>query len=191
MAARLYTGQGDDGYTGLLGKGRLPKYHLRPEACGQLDELQAVLGVCRAGPLSQHGRQLLMAIERDLYQIMAELASDPAAPPPGVGLAAERVRWLESATDQLTQALPPIKNFVLPGDSQAGALVNLARAVTRRVERVTARLVHQEERHASQALPYLNRLSSLLFALGRYEDMQAGVEQPSLARAGDQATTRA
>lgn len=185
MPARLYTRQGDDGCTGLLGKGRLPKYDLRLETAGQLDELQAVLGLCRAGPLSPHGRQLVTAVARDLYQIMAELASDPARMPPGVGLSAERVRWLESATDQLTQGLPPLKDFVLPGDSPAGALVNLARAVARRAERVAAQLVHKERREATQALAYLNRLSSLLFALVRYEDLQAGVAQPSLARAND------
>lgn len=190
MTARLYTRLGDDGYTGLMGKGRLPKYDLRTETAGQLDELQAVLGVCRAGPLSPHGRQLVTAIARDLYQIMAELANDPTHIPPGVGLSVERVRWLENATDRLSQALPPLKDFVLPGDSPGGALVNLARAVARRAERVTAQLVHKEGRQGSQPLAYLNRLSSLLFALVRYEDMQAGVAQPSLARVGDQETDR-
>ena len=74
---KMYTRTGDEGYTGLLGKDRVPKYDLRPEAYGQVDEAQAVLGVCRAGSLSQRGRELLVPIERDLYYIMAELATAP------------------------------------------------------------------------------------------------------------------
>lgn len=178
----LYTRSGDEGYTGLLGKERVPKYALRPEAYGQVDEAQAVLGMCRAGPLSQHGRELLVPIERDLYYVMAELATAPGVQVPGPSITHERVAWLEQVTDELGQATGPFIGFVLPGDSQAGALVHLARTVVRRAERAVARLAHEGELENSQVSPYLNRLSSFLFVLACYEDLQAGVERPTFAR---------
>jgi cob(I)alamin adenosyltransferase len=181
---KLYTRAGDAGYTGLLGKERVPKYDLRPEAYGQVDEAQAALGMCRAGPLSQRGRELLIPIERDLYHIMAELATAPGVKASLSPLTAERIEWLEHVTDELGQATGPFTDFVLPGDSQAGALAHLARTVVRRAERAVARLAHTGELDNSQALGYLNRLSSFLFGLARYEDMQAGVERPTLAKEG-------
>ena len=178
----MYTRSGDEGYTSLRGKKRVPKYDLRPEAYGQVDEAQAALGMCRAGPLSQRGRDWLAPVEHDLYIIMAELSTAPgvklALPPVG----AERVAWLERATDELSQVTGPFAGFVLPGDSQAGALVHLARAVVRRAERAVAHLAHAEHLENGEALRYLNRLSSFLFALARYEDMEAGVDHPTLAK---------
>jgi cob(I)alamin adenosyltransferase len=181
---RMYTRAGDQGYTGLLGKERVPKYDLRPDAYGQVDEAQAVLGLCRAGPLSQRGRDLLIPIERDLYHMMAELATAPGVELPLPPVTQERVEWLESVTDELGQVTGPFTEFVLPGDSQAGALVHLARTVVRRAERATARLVHGGDLENDQVLRYLNRLSSFLFALARYEDMEAGVESPTFAKEG-------
>ena len=181
---KLYTRAGDAGYTGLLGKERVPKYDLRPEAYGQVDEAQAALGMCRAGPLSQRGRELLIPIERDLYHIMVELATAPGVKAPLSPITAERIEWLEHVTDELGQATGPFTDFVLPGDSQAGALAHLARTVVRRAERAVARLAHTGELDNSQALGYLNRLSSFLFGLARYEDMQTGVERPTLAKEG-------
>jgi len=168
----------------LLGKDRVPKYDLRPEAYGQVDEAQALLGMCRAGPLSQRGRDLLVPIERDLYYIMAELATAPGTQLPLPSITRERTKWLERVTDDLGQATGPFTNFVLPGDSQAGALVHLARTVVRRAERAVARLQHEEELESEEVLRYLNRLSSFLFALARYEDMQAGVDRPTFAKEG-------
>lgn len=179
---KMYTRAGDQGYTGLLGKERVPKYDLRPEAYGQVDEAQAVLGMCRAGPLSQRGRELLIPIERDLYHMMAELAAVPGVKLPLPPASAERVEWLERVTDELAQITGPFSDFVLPGDSQAGALVHLARTVVRRSERAVARLMHEGELENPEVLRYLNRLSSFLFALARYEDMEAGVDHPTFAK---------
>ena len=178
----MYTRSGDEGYTSLLGKKRVPKYDLRPDAYGQVDEAQAALGMCRAGPLSQRGRAWLATIEHDLYIIMAELATAPGVEAPLPPVSAERVAWLEAITDELGQVVGPFAGFVVPGDSQAGALVHLARTVVRRAERAVARLVHAEGLENGEALRYLNRLSSFLFALARYEDMQAGVDRPTLAK---------
>lgn len=181
---KLYTRTGDQGYTGLLGKERVPKYDLRPEAYGQVDEAQAVLGMCRAGPLSGYGQDLLIPVERDLYHIMTELAAAPGVRLPSPSITEERIEWLERVTDELSQATGPFTGFVLPGDSQAGALVHLARTVVRRAERAVARLLHEGDLSNNQVLRYLNRLSSFLFALARYEDIQAGVDRPTFAREG-------
>lgn len=181
---KMYTRTGDQGYTGLLGRERVPKYDLRPEAYGQVDEAQAVLGLCRAGPLSQHGRELLTPVERDLYHMMAELATAPGVKLPSPAISAERVAWLEQVTDELSAVTSPFTGFVLPGDSQAGALVHLARTVVRRAERAVARLLHEGDLDNTEVLRYLNRLSSFLFALARYEDAQAGVDRPTFAREG-------
>jgi cob(I)alamin adenosyltransferase len=178
----MYTRAGDQGYTSLLGKERVPKYDLRPDAYGQVDEAQAALGVCRAGPLSQRGRDLLVPIERDLYHMMAELATAPGVTLRLPAVSTERVSWLEQVTDELTQSTGPFTGFVLPGDSQAGALVHVARATVRRAERAVARLVHEKDLHNGEVLRYLNRLSSFLFALARHEDMHAGVEHPTFAK---------
>ncbi len=180
--SKMYTRTGDQGYTSLLGKERVPKYDLRPEAYGQVDEAQAVLGVCRAGPLSQRGRDLLIIIERDLYYMMAELATAPGVQLRLPSISAERIGWLEHVTDELGQVTGRFTDFVLPGDSQAGALVHLARTVVRRAERAVARLLHEGDLENNQVLRYLNRLSSFLFALARYEDMQAGVNRPTFAK---------
>lgn len=179
---KMYTRTGDQGYTGLLGKDRVSKYDLRPEAYGQVDEAQAMLGACRAGPLSQRGQELLIPIQRDLYHMMAELATAPGVELPLPPITAQRVDWLEQATDELSQSTGPFTGFVLPGDSRAGALTHLARTVVRRAERMVARLLHEGDLENGEVLRYLNRLSSLLFVLARYEDQQAGVEHPTFAR---------
>jgi cob(I)alamin adenosyltransferase len=180
----MYTRTGDEGYTGLLGKDRVPKYDLRPEAYGQVDEAQAVLGMCRAGPLSPRGQELLVPIERDLYYIMAELATAPGIESPLPSISEARIEWLERVTDELAEATGPFTDFVLPGDSKAGALVHLARTVVRRAERAVARLMHEGDLENNQIMRYLNRLSSFLFALARYEDKEAGVDRPTFAKEG-------
>jgi cob(I)alamin adenosyltransferase len=181
---KMYTRTGDEGYTGLLGKERVPKYDLRPEAYGQVDEAQALLGVCRAAPLSQRGRDWLIPIERDLYHMMAELATAPGVQLSLPSITAQRVEWLEGLTDELGQITGSFTDFILPGDSQAGALVHLARTVVRRAERAVARLLHEGDLENAEVLRYLNRLSSFLFALARYEDIYAGVDRPTFAKEG-------
>ncbi len=179
--AKFYTGNGDDGYTGLIGKQRVPKYDLHPEAYGQVDELQAVLGLCRATLPDPHIQETLLAIERDLYHIMAELATTDPELRARFQIDTERVKWLEDLTDELSAELPRLTHFLVPGDTREGALLNLARTVTRRAERAVARLIHSEERCDSLALAYLNRLSSFLFVLTFIEQRRAGVEHPSVA----------
>ncbi len=180
--SKFYTRSGDDGFTSLIGPQRVPKYDLHPEAYGEVDELQAVLGLCRATLSDPRVREMLLAIERDLYIIMAELAVTEPDARTQYHIDAARVAWLEALTDELGAELPPLSNFLLPGDTHEGALLNLARTVARRAERVVARLIHSQKYYNGHALRYLNRLSSFLFVLMRFEERRAGVERSSIAR---------
>ena len=178
----MYTGRGDDGFTGLLGRERVPKYDLRPEAYGTVDEAQAAMGVARAAAQSLRTKEILLDAQRDLYLLMAELAAaTPAAAAQVNGLPQGRVEWLEGTIDELAAELPPLRVFVVPGDSPANAALHLARTVVRRAERQVARLVHQGDVPNPELMAYLNRLSSLLFVLARWEDAQAGLESPTQA----------
>lgn len=175
----MYTGRGDDGFTGLLGRERVPKYDLRPEAYGTVDEAQAAMGVARAAAQNPRTKEILLDAQRDLYLLMAELAAaTPAAAAQVNGLPQGRVEWLEGTIDELGVELPPLRIFVVPGDSPAHAALHLARTVVRRAERQVARLVHQGDVPNPELMRYLNRLSSLLYVLARWEDAQAGLESP-------------
>lgn len=171
---RPYTRGGDDGYTGLLGQERVPKYHPQPEAYGAVEEASALLGLARAEPSAgKRTRQLLPAVQRDLWVLMGELAAGEGVDLPRK-LEAGRVLWLEAETDRLAADTPPLTQFVIPGDTLISARLDVARTVVRRAERCVARLLHQDMLDNPEILRYLNRLSSLLFALARYEEHQAG-----------------
>ncbi len=179
---KYYTRTGDDGYTALLGAERVPKYAPRPEAYGTIDELSSALGVARATVRAGRSREILLNVQRQLYVIMTELAATPEAAARFDRTSDEDVAQLERLTDALGAELELPRAFVVPGDTLAGATLDLARAVARRGERLVARLAHQEEFGNVEVLRYLNRLSSLLFVLARYEDGIAGVSRATLAR---------
>lgn len=173
----MYTARGDDGFTGLLGRERVPKYDPRPEAYGAVDEAQAAMGLARAAAQDAQTRAILLDAQRDLYHLMAELAAaTPEAAAQVDGLPAGRVAWLERTIDRLDAQMPPLHAFVLPGDGPASAALHLARTVVRRAERRLAQLTHRGDAPNADLLPYLNRLSSLLFVLARWEDRLAGTQ---------------
>jgi cob(I)alamin adenosyltransferase len=118
---------------------------------------------------------LLVDVQRDLYLMMAELAFAPDMQQGKFHITAEHVGRIEAATDALEADVPLPPHFILPGDSVAGAALDVARAVVRRAERLAVKLAHDGEVTNDQILAYLNRLSSLLFILGRFEDQAAGV----------------
>lgn len=170
----LYTRSGDEGYTSLLGKDKVPKYDLRPEAYGTVDEATAFMGLARAEPAaSSRTKQLILQSQRDLWILMGELATAPGVELPK-RITADRITWLEAETDKLGAELPPLTQFVVPGDHRVGVLLDVARTVVRRAERVATRLLHEGDLANTEITRYLNRLSSLLFALARYEEMLAG-----------------
>ena len=169
----FYTRKGDDGTTGLLGKGRVAKYHARIEALGTLDESSAALGVARASTHDPRCGPLLLESQRDLYRLMAEVA----ALPENAGkfhFDPQRVKWLEKETDALSRTLEMPKDFIIPGDTASGAALSLARAVVRRAERRVVELFDAKEITNPALQQYLNRLSSLLFVLELIENQTAG-----------------
>jgi cob(I)alamin adenosyltransferase len=177
------TGRGDDGLTGLLGPERVPKYDLRPEAYGAVDEAQAVLGLARTAGCSPRTAEILLAIQRVLYQLMSELAAarDPDSPFTGT-ITAAQVDQLEAWIGEAEVQVEMPREFIVPGDSAPGATLHLARTVVRRAERAVVRLAHEGLLANRQVTRYLNRLSSLLFVLAALEDRAATGSTPTLAR---------
>ena len=169
----FYTRKGDDGTTGLLGKGRIAKYHARVEAIGTLDESSASLGLARAAARDARCRHLILEAQRDLYRLMAEVAAVQENANQ-FHFDALRVNWLEEQTDELSKIVEMPNEFILPGDSQAGAALSLARAVVRRAERRVVELFDKKEITNPALQQYLNRLSSLLFVLELVENHTAG-----------------
>jgi cob(I)alamin adenosyltransferase len=167
---RWYTGAGDDGVTSLLGEGQVPKYHLQPEAFGTVDEASAALGLARASSQIDEVQQVLLAVQRDLYHLMAELAATREAAPRFRIIDPHHVDWLALQTDEFGARIAMPREFVVAGDTRAGAFLDLARTIVRRAERVVAKLCDADLCDNSSVLPYLNRLSSLCFVLARFED---------------------
>lgn len=168
---KIYTRKGDDGTTGLYGGGRVPKDSPAPEAYGTVDEAQAALGVARAecergGELDE----LLVGLERDLWVLMAELATDEANRHKLVDgtsrVTAEMVAALEQLIDDVSARFDPPTEFVVPGESRLAARLDVARTVVRRAERVSLRAAPE----GSQVVPYLNRLSDLVWTLARWQE---------------------
>jgi cob(I)alamin adenosyltransferase len=161
----FYTRAGDDGYTGLLGEGRVPKYDMRPEAIGCVDEAMAALGMARATCKSAEAREIILGVQRDLYALMAETAATPENAEKFHAIDSSKVSWLETQTDELARLVEMPHEFIIPGDTLAGAMLDLARTITRRAERRLAELLHRGDIRNPELMRYLNRLSSLCFVL--------------------------
>jgi len=178
---KIYTRKGDDGTTGLLYGGRVRKDSPAIEANGTVDEAQAALGLARAE--AEPGSELdglVIAIQRDLYVLMAELATAPANRSKLVAgqtlVSVAMVNRLEERIDDLTDRFPPVTEFVLPGHDRVSAALDVARTVVRRGERQALALPLAD----SQVGPYLNRLSDLLWTMARWQER--GETLPSRAR---------
>ena len=180
---RYFTGSGDDGMTGLLGEGRVPKHHPRPEAYGPLDEASAALGVARAAALSPETASVILEAQRDLYHLMAEIAAPREQASRFRTIDASRVAWLEGQLEAFGSRVEMPTEFVVPGDHPSSAALDLARTVVRRAERKVSRLLLEGDLENPHLLRYLNRLSSLCFILGLWEGRQAGIDRPTLAKA--------
>ena len=168
---RIYTRKGDDGTTGLFHGGRVRKDSALPEAYGTVDEAQATLGLARAeaGRASELDA-LLVALERDLWVLMAELATEPEnrskLTPGASAVTEEMVTHLERLIDDYSGRFEAPKEFVVPGETKVAALLDLARTVVRRSERLAIAAAAPP----SLAVPYLNRLSDLLWTLARWAE---------------------
>ncbi len=124
---------------------------------------------------------MVLAVQRDLYRMMGDLATLPEAAVRPPWLSVERLAWLEQTTDALGAEVEMPRAFIVPGDSVGGATLEIGRTVVRRAERLVARLAHDGELRDDTPLKYLNRLSSLLFVLARLADRAEGVTEFTLA----------
>jgi cob(I)alamin adenosyltransferase len=194
---QIYTRTGDDGTTGLFFGGRVRKDHARPDAYGTVDEAQAFIGLARAEATpGDELDEVLVRLERDLWVLMAELATAPENRrklTAGTSLVtAEMVAALEPLIDRFVARFDMPTDFVVPGGSRRGALLDVARTVVRRAERLATALEALEaeavttrtldapvdepgdapaaEAARSHVVPYLNRLSDLLWTLARWQD---------------------
>ena len=169
---KIYTKQGDEGETGLVGGSRIDKDDVRIEAYGTVDELCAAIGVVRSSQLCAPIEPILAEIQRDLFSLGAELASPESAAGPRIEQ--KHVTRLEESIDRWDSQLPPLKNFILPGGTPSAGFLHLARVICRRAERRVVSLSRTAE-VSPEVIPYLNRLSDLLFVLARIENQQAEV----------------
>lgn len=166
--SKIYTRTGDDGTTGLGDGSRIEKDSLRVEAMGCVDELNAALGILLTEPLPEQIAPTLTQIQHDLFDLGGEISI------PGYRLLqAIHIEALEQTLDSLNTQLAPLKEFILPGGTRAAALCHMARTICRRAERTLLSL-HRQQAMNDAALPYLNRLSDLLFVMARYLNHAAG-----------------
>lgn len=169
---RIYTKTGDDGTTGLVRGPRRPKFDLRVEAYGTIDEANACIGQARLHTGSMPRIDMVLSrIQNDLFDVGSDLATpgadDPSAKHPTLRIRAVQTTALENQIDQYNADLAPLTSFVLPGGTPLSAALHVARTVTRRAERITAELASTEPDTNPEAVRYLNRLSDLLFVLSR------------------------
>lgn len=181
-----FTGKGDDGTTSILGGGRVSKANLRPQAYGAVDEASAALGLARSISSDDDSHRITLRVQRDLYKLMAELAASESAAEKFRSIGEDQVNWLELQIERLGERVVMPKEFIVGGDSQAGAAYDLARTVVRRAERRVVELADQGMVANPQILRYLNRLSTLCFFLLLWENLQAGVDKPRLAADSDE-----
>jgi cob(I)alamin adenosyltransferase len=176
---RIYTRTGDDGDTALGTGERRPKFDLRVEAYGTVDETNATIGMARLHTGGDPNLDAMLArIQNDLFDLGADLCT----PDKGEKLAYEplrivqtQVERLEKEIDELNASLAPLRSFVLPGGAPAAAALHLSRTISRRAERLMVALSRTEgEVVSAPALQYVNRLSDFLFVASRYANLNAG-----------------
>ena len=165
---KIYTRTGDNGSTGLGDGSRIAKDSLRVAAIGEIDELNSCIGVLLAEDLPKSVRTCLTDIQHDLFDLGGELCM-----PNHVSITQSQVKRLENTLDAFNADLPPLKEFILPGGSRAASLAHLARTVCRRAERSLVKLANPEKVSAVSR-NYVNRLSDLLFVLGRALNRERG-----------------
>jgi len=159
--SKIYTRTGDDGTTGLGDGTRVAKDGARVNAYGTLDEANSTIGLLLASALPEDVRDLLVSIQHQLFDLGGELCI-----PGHAAITDADIARLEARLDHYNEALPPLKDFILPGGGEAAARCHVARTVVRRAERETVTLSRHESVRP-QAIGYLNRLSDLLFVLAR------------------------
>jgi cob(I)alamin adenosyltransferase len=181
----LYTRKGDDGSTALSTGTRVPKDSIRVDAYGEVDELNAQIGVALSSGVCPRLEAELSAIQNRLFDLGADLATPASDNPPFEvpRLQASHVTALEKLIDELNERVGPLEEFILPGGSPGSAAIHLARTVCRRAERRVITLQRDGD-VGEQVVAYVNRLSDALFVMARFENLERGVDEP-LWRPGD------
>lgn len=171
---KIYTKTGDKGKTSLFGGTRVPKYHLRIEAYGTVDELNSYIGLIRDQKIDPHTTEILLKIQNELFTLGSMLATPPEKEILKSGkerlninkVSEESVALLENEIDLMNESLPPMSHFILPGGHTTVSFCHIARCICRRAERITTQL-SDESTINPKILVYLNRLSDYLFMLAR------------------------
>jgi cob(I)alamin adenosyltransferase len=173
---RVYTRTGDDGTTGLGGGQRVAKDSLRIETYGTVDELGSQIGVAVALGLAPRLAETLERVQNELFNVGSDLCilEEDKVKMPVPGVEARHVEALERLMDELSEELPYLDNFILPGGSSGAAQLHVARTVCRRAERLAVALA-REEPVGRFVVKYLNRLSDALFVMARYENLKRGI----------------
>jgi cob(I)alamin adenosyltransferase len=175
---KIYTKTGDKGETGLFKGPRVPKHDFRVEAYGNVDELNAILGVLVCQIQDPATRVLVESIQHELFEIGADLATPiQEKDDPRMRITEEFTNRLEKAIDSVEGRLPELAYFILPGGCTSGAMLHLARTICRRAERSITQLQAADQINP-EIIRYINRLSDLLFTLARAENQLAG--QPEI-----------
>lgn len=172
---KVYTRTGDDGTTSLGAGQRVPKDSLRVETYGTVDELNSHVGAAIASGIEPELTQALRTIQNDLFHLGSDfcVTEEDKATRPVPRVEARHVDALEKLIDRLSEDLPPLENFVLPGGTSGAAMLHVARSVCRRAERLAVALARGEA-VGDQVVVYLNRLSDLLFVMARWENRKKG-----------------
>ena len=177
MATKIYTKTGDLGETSLIGGTRVPKYHLRIESYGTVDELNAYIGLLIDQLIDKQTKKILLEIQDRLFTIGSLLASDPDKSKIKVpDLKEEDIVLLETEMDKMDKIPPLLKSFILPGGHSVASHCHIARCICRRAERLVVQLSHQNEVPPIISV-YLNRLSDYLFMLSRKIVFDAGADE--------------
>lgn len=180
MSKKIYTGTGDDGTTSLFGGERVGKGNPRIDAYGTVDETNSIVGMARAHLTGEPGEDeldpVLGDLQDELFVLGADLATPMDAKPVVERIEDDHVKALEDRIDRFDADLPPLKNFILPGGTPAGAALHSARTVCRRAERQIVE-ANTSAPINEQAMVYLNRLSDLFFVLARWTNRKAGVRE--------------
>ena len=164
---KIYTKTGDKGQTSLIGGTRVPKFHLRIESYGTVDELNSYIGLIMCQDIDAHHQQILKEIQDRLFTIGSSLASDPERSKMKIpDLLESDITLLETEMDQMNEELPELKHFVLPGGNTIVSWCHIARCICRRAERLTVHLATESFVDEKMTV-YLNRLSDYLFVLAR------------------------
>lgn len=170
----FYTGEGDSGETGYLGKGRLSKTSLRIEAVGSVDEANASLGFSRSIAIGDKTSETILQVQKQLYILMSELSTSPEVQYRFDRITEKEINFLEGKIVEFDSLVAVPREFIIPGENPSSAALSLSRAIIRRAERKAIALLEADEIKKPLLIAYLNRLSSLVFVLELYETSLSG-----------------